>query len=144
MRLLRGHARLTRQLDASLRDLHGLSLNEFEILLALGHCEDGKLRRVDLAEQLVVTQGGITRLLAGLERQGLVEKLACETDGRVVYARLTPDGERRLDAARNGHLADLKRIFSDRFSEPELRVLAELLSRLEADGRPVVREPRAA
>ena len=135
VRFLRSHATLTRRMDATLRELHGLSLNEFEILLQLWHAEDERLRRVDLAEHLVVTQGGITRLLAGLERQGLVERQSCESDARVVYACLTEEGERKLVAARETHLGDVRRMFGDRFSKPELEEMATLLARLdEAEG----------
>lgn len=130
VKLLRGHAALTRQMDAALRELHGLSLNEFEVLLQLWHSEEGRLRRVDLAQRLLVTQGGITRLLAGLEGQGLVERESCKEDARVVYACLTTAGKRKLIAARKTHLGDVRRMFSDRFSKPELEQLAELLSRL--------------
>jgi DNA-binding MarR family transcriptional regulator len=128
---LRGHATLTRRMDAALRELHGLNLNEYEILLQLWHAEDQRLRRVDLAERLVVTQGGITRLLAGLERQGLVERAGCKEDARVVYACLSSTGEGKLSSARQTHLGDVRQLFSDRFSEGELEQLAELLSRLD-------------
>jgi DNA-binding MarR family transcriptional regulator len=129
--MLRGHATLTRRMDATLRELHGLSLNEFEVLLQLWHAEDSRMRRVDLAQHLVVTQGGITRLLAGLEKQELVERQSCDTDARVVYACLTATGKRKLLAARKTHLGDVERLFSHRFSEAELKQLAELLSRVE-------------
>jgi DNA-binding MarR family transcriptional regulator len=122
-------------MDATLRELHGLSLNEFEVLLQLWHAEDGRLRRVDLAERLVVTQGGITRLLAGLERQGLVARQSCESDARVVYACLTRAGERKLRPARQTHLGDVRRLFSDRFSDAELKRLAALLSQLDGEVR---------
>jgi DNA-binding MarR family transcriptional regulator len=128
---LRSHATLTRRMDAALRELHGLSLNEYEILLQLRHAEDQRLRRVDLAERLIVTQGGITRLLAGLEREGLVEKASCKEDARVVYACLTSTGRRKLMSARKTHLGDVRVLFSDRFSDDELEQLAELLSRLD-------------
>jgi DNA-binding MarR family transcriptional regulator len=128
---LRSHANLTRRMDAALRELHGLSLNEYEILLQLRHADGQRLRRVDLAERLIVTQGGITRLLAGLEREGLVEKASCDEDARVVYACLTGTGRRKLMSARKTHLGDVRRLFSDRFSEEELGRLAELLARLD-------------
>jgi DNA-binding MarR family transcriptional regulator len=134
VRLLRAHATLTRRMDATLRQLHGLSLNEFEVMLQTWHADDGRLRRVDLAQHLVITQGGITRLLAGLERRGLVERQSCDTDARVVYACLTSAGERKLIAARKTHLDDIRRLFSDRFSEAELGQLAALLARLDEGG----------
>ncbi|MEK6277241.1 MAG: MarR family transcriptional regulator [Actinomycetota bacterium] len=128
--LLRGHATLTRRMDAALRELHGLSLNEYEVLLQLGFADEGRLRRVDLAERLLITQGGVTRLLAGLERKGLVDRANCESDARVVYAELTAQGRRKLASARRAHLEDVRDQFSSRFSASELKALGELLSRL--------------
>jgi DNA-binding MarR family transcriptional regulator len=133
--LLRGHAGVTRQMDATLRELHGLNLNEFEVLLHLRQAEKKRLRRVDLAQRLVITQGGITRLLAGLEGQGLVERASCKEDARVVYACLTQAGEQKLTAAREAHLEDVRRLFSDRFDADELEQLAVLLSRLDPAGQ---------
>ena len=130
MALLRGHATLTRQMDAVLRERHELTLNEFEVLLHLAGAKDERLRRVDLAQRLLVTQGGVTRLLAGLEKRDLVKRASCETDARVVYACLTEDGRGRLKAALRTHREDVQRLFSDNFSEPELDRLAELLGRL--------------
>lgn len=116
-----------------MRDGHELSLNEYEVLLQLWLADERRLRRVDLAQRLLLTQGGITRLLAGLERAGLVERVPCPDDGRVAYAHLTAAGGRRLEAARENHLAEVERLFADRFSEAELGTLATLLSRLPPD-----------
>jgi DNA-binding MarR family transcriptional regulator len=134
VKLLRGHATLTRRMDAGLRELHGLNLNEYEVLLQLGNADDARLRRVDLAERLVITQGGVTRLLAGLESQGLVERASCKEDARVVYACLTASGRRKLAFARESHLDDVRKLFSDQFSAAELHRLSELLSRLGGPG----------
>ncbi len=130
MDFLRAHAAITRELDLSMRDRHDLSLNEYEVLLQLWLAEDRRLRRVDLAERLLITQGGVTRLLAGLEREGLVERVPCADDGRVVYAHLTAAGHRRLEAARRDHLVEVERLFGDRYSAGELTTLGDLLSRL--------------
>lgn len=130
LEFLRAHAAITRELDLSLRHRHGLSVNEYEVLLQLWLAEEGRMRRVDLAERVLITQGGMTRLLAGLERQGLVQRAPCPGDARVVYAQLTRAGERRLMAARHDHLADVSRLFGDRYSCEELEQLSALLSRL--------------
>jgi DNA-binding MarR family transcriptional regulator len=115
-----------------MREGHGLSLNEYEVLLQLWLAEGRRLRRVDLAASLLLSQGGITRLLAGLEREGLVERADCPDDGRVVYAQLTAAGATRLEEARRDHLAEVERLFADRFSDRELGALGELLSRLRS------------
>jgi DNA-binding MarR family transcriptional regulator len=134
VRLLRGHAALTRELNAQLVSEHELTINDFEALLLLSKTEYGALRRVDLAEQLVLTPSGVTRLLDGLERSGFVEKAPCPTDLRVTYAVITDAGRERLAAAATAHLEAVRAAFEERFSEPELATLRELLGRLPGAG----------
>jgi DNA-binding MarR family transcriptional regulator len=109
-----------------------LTINDYEVLLRLSREPEG-IKRVDLAQQVLLTPSGITRLLAGLERAGYVERGECETDARVSYARLTDAGRIKLRAAAKTHLAGVDRVFLDRFSEEERGVLAQLLGRLAGD-----------
>ena len=88
------------------------------------------LRRVDLAERVLLTASGITRLLEGLENAGLVERADCPTDRRVVYAKLTGAGEQKLRDASGTHLAGIHELFTSRFSEDDLAALSALLGRL--------------
>jgi DNA-binding MarR family transcriptional regulator len=134
VRYLRGHAALTRELNAQLVAEHGLTLNDYEVLLHLSRAPERALRRVDLAERVLLTPSGITRLLDGLEQEGCVEKRSCETDARVTYAVLTDAGLEKLRAATDMHLDGVRRLFAERFSDEELETLAELLGRL--DGAP--------
>ena len=134
MDFLRAHATLTRRLDATMRELHGLTLHEYDVLVQLWLAPEARLRRVDLAGRVLITQGGVTRLLAGLEQRGLVERAPCESDGRVVYAQLTEEGRRLVEAARSAHLRDVQRLFADRFDAAELRTLGSLLARLRDGG----------
>lgn len=132
---LRAHSAITRQLNADLLAAHGLTLNDYEVLLMLKHSEGGMMRRVDLAERIVLTASGITRLLDGLEHSGFVEKASSESDARVCYAKLTTPGRRKLQAAAVTHLAGVDDLFIGRFSESELDALAELLGRLPLSGK---------
>jgi DNA-binding MarR family transcriptional regulator len=133
---LRGHAGVTRRLNADLLAAHGLTLNDYEVLLHLARAPERALRRVDLSERVLLTQSGITRLLDGLERSGLVAKERCSTDGRVIYAKLTDAGYERLRAASKTHLAGIEALFTSRFSTEELDQLGRLLARLEDGGEP--------
>lgn len=133
---LRAHSAITRQLSAELLRRHGLTLNDYEVLLHLARAEGQQLRRVDLAQSILLTASGITRLLDGLERAGLVCKETCKSDARVSYAKLTEAGLDRLRDARVGHLEDIDEVFLGRYSDPELATLAELLSRLPMAGGP--------
>lgn len=117
-------------MDTSLRADHGLTLHEFEVLLQLWLEPEHRLRRVDLAGRLLITQGGVTRLLAGLEARGLVQRVPCPMDGRVVYAQLTTDGAELAERSRADHLHEVRRLFSDRFTAAELDSLSSLLGRL--------------
>jgi DNA-binding MarR family transcriptional regulator len=131
---VRAHAAVIRQLDRELVQEHGLTINDYEVLLHLSRADERMLRRVDLANRVLLTPSGITRLLDGLERGGLVTKAACKTDARVVYAKLTDKGAKRLQAAAGSHLASVRRVFGEQFSEDELEALASYLDRLPQAG----------
>jgi DNA-binding MarR family transcriptional regulator len=133
---LRAHAAITRELSADLQREHGLTLNDYEVLLLLSHAEGRRLRRVDLAERVILTASGITRLLEGLERAGLVMKEHCDSDARVTYAKITPAGIAKLREAAKTHLRGIEELFVGRYSESELTTLAELLARLPLTGKP--------
>jgi DNA-binding MarR family transcriptional regulator len=131
---LRAHSAITRQLNADLLNEHGLTLNDYEVLLCLAGEPEGMMRRVDLAETVILTASGITRLLDGLERAGLVEKASCASDARVSYAKLTDAGRVKIHQAAATHLAGVGELFLERFSEAERETLAELLGRLPHTG----------
>ena len=130
VRLLRGTAALRRSLSAELQGAHGLSINDYEALLVLSRAEDGRMRRVDLADSLVLTASGVTRMLDGLERAGLVEKASCASDARVSYAVLTKKGRETLRRASAMHTASIRQFFEERYAAHEIETLAELLRRL--------------
>jgi DNA-binding MarR family transcriptional regulator len=128
--LLRAHAAATRRFNRELMTSHGLTINDFEVLVHLAHADGGRLRRVDLAERVLLTASGITRLLDGLERSKLVCKASCAADARVTYAEITPAGRALLSDARESHVEGVRALFAERFSPEELRELTGLLERL--------------
>jgi DNA-binding MarR family transcriptional regulator len=128
--LLRAHAAVTRQFNRELIESHGLTINDVEVLMHLGRAEGGRLRRVDLAAGVLLTASGITRLLDGLEKSGLVCKASCSADARVTYAEITPAGRAILARAEGSHLAAVRTLFAERFSAEELVSLSTLLHRL--------------
>jgi DNA-binding MarR family transcriptional regulator len=131
---LRAHSAVTRELSADLQREHGLTLNDYEVLLHLSHAEGYRLRRVDLAQRVLLTASGITRLLDGLERAGFVCKETCAADARVSYAKLTDEGREKLDEAATTHLRGIDELFVLRYSDEERATLFELLSRLPSTG----------
>jgi DNA-binding MarR family transcriptional regulator len=130
VRLLRGHAAATRAMSAELLADHGLTINDYEVLILLSRADGGRMRRVDLADELLLTASGVTRLLDRLERAGWVDRATCSSDRRVVYAELTDVGRAKLEEASGSHLSAVREYFERRYSEAELRQLAELLGRL--------------
>ena len=134
VRLIRGHASATRAMSAQLELDHGLTINDYEALLHLSRADEGRMRRVDLAGMLLLTPSGVTRLLDGLEKAGLVERGSCASDRRVTYAILTEDGASRLREASESHIAAVRSFFEARFSDEELDQLAGLLERLPDAG----------
>jgi DNA-binding MarR family transcriptional regulator len=130
VRFLRAHAALTRELSSRLEALHELTLSDFDVLVQLYYAEGRRMRRIDLARSVLLTASGITRLLDGLESCGFVAKERCDSDARVTYAVLTKSGVKKIEEARESHLADIEELFGSRFSPQEREHLAELLGRL--------------
>jgi DNA-binding MarR family transcriptional regulator len=128
--LLRAHAAATKRLSAQLSADHGLTLSDYEVLLRLARAPDRRMRRVDLAEQVLLTASGITRLLDGLEQSGFVERAACAADRRVVYAVLTGAGLDKLREASKSHLDQIDTLFRASLDDAELAGLTALLTRL--------------
>jgi DNA-binding MarR family transcriptional regulator len=130
---VRAHASVVRGLDRELVADHGLTINDYEVLIRLSRAPDRMMRRVDLAQQVLLTPSGITRLLDGLQNSGYVEKAACDSDARVVYAKLTDAGHEKLTAATVDHFAAIRELFGARFNDEELRTLCDFLERLQPE-----------
>jgi DNA-binding MarR family transcriptional regulator len=138
---LEAHARITRKLDDELQVAHGLSLAEYDALLQVATTPGRRIRMNVLAERVILSRSGITRLVDRLEAQGCVERIACATDARGQEAFLTPVGLERLRAAAGTHLDGVRRYFLDRLDTAELAALEATLGRvatpLASDGRTI-------
>jgi DNA-binding MarR family transcriptional regulator len=133
-RLLRAYAATSRCLSPALLAEHGLTLNDYEALRLLAEADGRRMRRVDLADGLSLSASGVTRLLEGLEEDGLVERATCPHDLRVTYAQLTDAGVARLQAASCGHAASIHSLLEESLTEAELDRLADLLGKVAGDG----------
>jgi DNA-binding MarR family transcriptional regulator len=133
---LLSHAAIRRVLDADLLAQHGLTARDYEVLLFLAQEDGRRLPMSALAERTMLTRSGVTRLIDGLTKCGLVERVSCPEDLRVSYAQLTDRGLERLREAGRTHIHSVHAAFLDHFSESEVETLAELLGRLPhtADG----------
>jgi DNA-binding MarR family transcriptional regulator len=130
--LLRVHAALAKALDAQLDDAHDLPLSSYEVLMYLADAEDERMRMCDLASTVLLSRSGLTRLVDRLAREGLLERVACDADGRGAFAKLTPAGREKLRQARATHLAGVRALFLDRFTPEELELLGESWDRVLA------------
>jgi DNA-binding MarR family transcriptional regulator len=128
--MLRVHAALTKELDAELAREHNLPLSSYEVLLYLADAPDGRMRMAELAESVLLSRSGLTRLVDRLEREGLLKRERCESDARGYFAQITPQGRRIFDAARRTHLDGVRARFLSRFSRDELRALGALWEKL--------------
>jgi DNA-binding MarR family transcriptional regulator len=127
---LQSHASILRELDAELVAAHGITTRDYETLLYLAQAPERSLAMSALAERTMLTRSGITRLIDGLVEAGWIERVPCETDARVSYARLTAAGYEKLREAGCAHIASVRRLFHAHFSTDEVEQLAALLSRL--------------
>ena len=127
--LLRTHALLVKRLDAELEAEHSLALTSYEVLLHLSNAEGSKMRMCDIAESVLLSRSGLTRLVDRLERDGLVERVSCSHDARGAFATLTEAGRAKFRAARATHLDGVREHFLAHFSQDELDVLGDAFER---------------
>ena len=123
---LRSHAQIVRALDAELEREHGLPLTSYDVLIQLSFAPGRRLRMFELADAIVLSRSGLTRLVARLERSGLVERERGQVDLRQTYARLTDRGFEVLAAATPTHFVGIKERFLERLSDEQTKQLAEI------------------
>ena len=128
--LLRVHSALVKALDAELLAGHELPLTSYEVLINLQAAPGRRRRMAELADGVLLSRSGMTRLVDRLEREGLLERDPCTDDGRGTYAVLTDKGEEWLGRARPTHLDGVRERFLEHFGPDELQVLATYWERV--------------
>lgn len=108
---LLAHARVARRLDEELRAEHDISFAEYDALLTIAQSPDRRIRMGQLAEGVLLSKSGVTRLIDRLVSDGLVERSACLADARGAEAVLTDRGLTRLRAASETHLLGISEHF---------------------------------
>ena len=124
---LQAHARLFRRLDDELRQEHGLSLPEYEALMHVGRAPGRRLRMSQLAQQVLLSKSGVTRLVDRLVADGLIERSTCSTDARGAEAVLTTAGLARLRSAAGTHLRGIDRYFVSALTPGDLETIARTM-----------------
>lgn len=128
--LLRVHANVLKALDAEMETAHGLPLTSYEVLIQLADSPDRRMRMCDLADSVLLSRSGMSRLVDRLERDGLICRAACSNDARGAFACITEAGLALLEQARPTHVAGIRRRFLAQFSEEELGLLGAYWDRL--------------
>jgi MarR family 2-MHQ and catechol resistance regulon transcriptional repressor len=134
--LVEANRRLARTFEISIRRDHGLALVDFEALLRLGRSPERQMSMSELANQMVLTSGGVTRLIDRLVADEVVERVSCPSDRRVQWARLTDKGQERVSSALVTHLRDLDEHFFSAMSAEEQATMVSVLGRLGSMGEP--------
>ena len=125
-RYLLGTTLLMERLDRDLREQFGLSMPEYEILVRLSESPDHRMRMAELAGSVSHSRSRVTHTVARLEKEGLVERSACLTDGRGVEAVLTGDGFARLKAAAPVHVEGVRRFLVDLADEEDFAAVGRV------------------
>jgi DNA-binding MarR family transcriptional regulator len=134
--LLEAHALLTRQLDAQMHAEHGLSLSAYEVLMFLDDAPEHRMRMSEIADQVLLSRSGCTRLVDRLAEQGYVSRCAATTDGRGLYAQLTDAGLEKIKAARATHREGIRRYFLGRLTPTDQIALGDIWARFRAIDTP--------
>jgi len=135
--LMETHARLVKALDADLLAGHGIGMSGYVMLARLGQSEDGKLRMSQLADRSLLSQSRVSRLADELAGRGLLERLPCDADSRVVYAAITDAGLELLEEAQETHFSHVDDRFFASLSETDVKALVRIWRRLGETPLPV-------
>jgi DNA-binding MarR family transcriptional regulator len=127
---LNAHAHVIRRLEAELEAEQSMPLANYDVLVQLAEAPERSLRMSELADSVLLSRSGLTRLVDRLEREGLVERRACPDDARGTLAVLTAAGMDRLAEAWVTHLRGVREHMVSHFDQHELETLGELFRRL--------------
>lgn len=130
---LRAHASVVRDLERELQSEQHLALTDYDVLVQLAAAGDRRLRMSELADALLLSRSGATRLIDRLVTDGLVERVTCESDRRGQWASLTTAGHQRLRRASPTHLRGVAEHFLDRLPPDDLATMERMLDRVLAE-----------
>ncbi|HEX2904774.1 MAG TPA: MarR family transcriptional regulator [Jatrophihabitans sp.] len=128
---LRTHNHLMRLLEQDLQANRKIPLGSYDVLVQLAEAPQHRLRMSELAEAVLLSRSGLSRLVDRLQKDGLVRREPDPLDARGLYAVLTDQGRDTLRDAAGVHLAGISRLVIDRLSEADLRQLSQLMAKLD-------------
>ncbi|TMR95523.1 MarR family winged helix-turn-helix transcriptional regulator [Nonomuraea basaltis] len=132
--LQRAQVRITRRLEAELLVAHDLPLASYDVLMQLAEAPERRLRMNDLADRVLLSRSGLTRLIDRLQRDGLVSREACADDARGLFAVLTEAGGARLAEATPTYLRGIRTQFLDMLDAGEIGQVRAMLAKLDVNG----------
>ena len=127
---LRVNANITRRLEADLVAEHALPLASYDVLVQLVEAPGHRLRMTELADQVLLSRSGLTRLVDRMERERMVRREACTSDARGLFAVLTDAGYERLKAASATHLRGVDEYLLGRLAMADKQAFGGVLERL--------------
>jgi DNA-binding MarR family transcriptional regulator len=136
-----GTTLLLERLDRDLRDNHDLSHPEYEILVRLFEAPGRRLRMAELADAVKNSRSRITHTIARMEREGLVERAQCDSDGRGVFAHLTDTGNQRLVDTAPSHVASVRASLIDIVSAEDLAAVGRVFTAVADELGTETRDP---
>lgn len=129
---IRAHATVTRRLEHELVDAGGLTLSDLDVLATLEREPSRELRLSELADRVLLTKSGVTRLVDRLESEGYLTRRVCPSDRRGQLAAVTAPGRRALRRAMATHVRGIAAAFADHVRGDERSVLLAVLERIAA------------
>ncbi|MCW2539661.1 MAG: transcriptional regulator, MarR family [Frankiales bacterium] len=120
-----------RRLEQDLQAHHKIAIATYDVLVQLSEAPDFRLRMSELADAVLLSRSGLTRLVDRLQREGLVERQPDPGDARGLYTVLTPKGLAALREAAIVHLAGVSELVFDQLTEDELRILEQLMHKID-------------
>ena len=133
-RAWRGLLRMTSQLNARMnRQLlqdYGISLADYEVLVALSEAPAGRLRVFEVADTLSWEQSRVSHQLARMQRRGLIAREDCASDARGAFAVLTEAGRAAIEQAAPAHVETVRQLVFDGLTQDQLTTLTEVTSRV--------------
>jgi DNA-binding MarR family transcriptional regulator len=132
--MLQVNAQVTAALDVQMRGEHGLSVSSYEVLMFLAEGPDRRLRMSQIADRVLLSRSGLTRLVDRLVQLGYVTRCAAEADGRGSYAELADAGLAKFAAAQRTHREGVHAFFLNRLSVTDAVVLGDIWMRFLNSG----------
>lgn len=133
--LLEAHAVLVDRLGRDLEGNGGPPLAWYDVMVQLSAAPGNRLSMRELADRVLLSKSGVTRLVDRMSDAGYVARDSCAEDRRIVYAKLTDKGRSILDQVMPGHIDDVDRYFSRHLSPEEARVLTKVLEKVVSAAR---------